>query len=68
MSMGKYRMQAITLAFLAFFAIPPAIIPMLKADTIVKSQLPVNASHKPCISTFQNKIAAAIKVAINTAE
>ena len=67
-SIGKYKIQAITLAVLAFLATPPTIIPMLKVEIIVKSQLPIKAIHDPCISTFQNSIATGITVARETAE
>ena len=62
-SIGKYRIQAITLAVSAFLAIPPTIIPILKVETIVKDQLPINVSHDPCTSTFQKSIATGIIVA-----
>ena len=52
-SMGKYRIQAITLALFMFFAIPPTNNPILKVDTIVKSQLPKNKRKEPCIFIFQ---------------
>ena len=65
-SMGKYRIQAITLALFMFFAIPPTNNPILKVDTIVKSQLPKNKRKEPCIFTFQNSITAKNKVSIDT--
>ena len=65
-NMGKYKMQAITLALFEFFAIPPTIIPMLRVDTIVISQLPKNASQEPLILTFQISIAVGTRVSIDT--
>ena len=44
------------------------IIPMLKADNIVRSQLPKNVSHDPCTLTFQNSIANGIREARDTEE
>ena len=46
-SMGKYSTQAITLALLAFLAIPPTIMPMLNVDSTVRSQLPANPPQEP---------------------
>ena len=48
MSMGKYRTQAITLALLAFLAMPPTIMPMLNVERTVRSQLPANPLQAPC--------------------
>ena len=61
-NIGKYNKQAITFALFEFFAIPPTIIPILKVDIIVNSQLPKNVNHEPCIVTFQKIIATGIKV------
>ena len=47
MSMGKYRIQAITLALLAFLAIPPTIMPILNVERTVRSQLPINPIQEP---------------------
>ena len=41
-SIGKYKIQAMTLALFIFLAIPPTNRPMLNVDTIVKNQLPKN--------------------------
>lgn len=41
---GKYKIQAITLALFVFLATPPTIIPILKVETIVSVQLPKNAN------------------------
>ena len=38
-NIGKNNKQAMTLALFEFFAIPPTIIPILKVDIIVSSQL-----------------------------
>lgn len=65
-SIGKYKIQAITLALFEFLAIPPTIIPILRTDTIVSSQLPKNANHEPLILTFHISIAAGIRVSIDT--
>ena len=65
-NIGKYNAHAITLAVLVFWAMPPTIIPMLKVDTIVSSQLPRKPAHEPYILIFQNIIPAAIKVTIDT--
>ena len=65
-SIGKYNTLAITLAVLVFFAMPPTIIPMLKVDTIVSSQLPRNPVHEPYILIFQNIVPATIKVTTDT--
>ena len=46
-SMGKYSTQAITLALLVFLAIPPTIMPMLKVESTVRSQLPANPPQEP---------------------
>ena len=65
-SMGKYRIQAITLALFMFLAIPPTNKPILKVDTIVKNQLPKKSRKEPCTSIFQNNMAAGNKVSIDT--
>ena len=65
-SMGKYKIQAITLALFIFLAIPPTNNPILKVDTIVKSQLPKNNSKAPCILISQNSMAARNRVSIET--
>ena len=41
-SMGKYKIQAVTLALFVFLASPPTSKPILSVDSIVKSQLPKN--------------------------
>ena len=64
-SIGKYRIQAATLALLVFFAIPPTNNPILKVDSIVKSQLPKNKRKDPCILIFQNSMAAGNRVIID---
>ena len=46
-SIGKYKIQAMTLALFIFLAIPPTNRPMLNVDTIVSSQLPKNKSKEP---------------------
>ena len=57
-SIGKYRTLAITLAIFVSFAIPPTIIPILKVETNVRSQLPINAGQLPRRSTPQKQAAA----------
>ena len=52
-NIGKYRTQAITLAFFEFFAMPPTIIPILKVDIIVRSQLPKNVLSEKVNSTVK---------------
>lgn len=64
-NIGKYRIQAITLALFEFFAIPPTIIPILRVDTIVSSQLPKYADHEPRILTFHISIAVGMSVSID---
>ena len=64
-SIGKYKIQAITLALFIFLAIPPTNRPILKVDTIVKSQLPKNSKIEPCILIFQNSIATENNVSID---
>ena len=67
-SMGKYKIQAITLALFMFLAIPPTNRPMLNVDTIVKNQLPKNKRKEPCILIFQNSIATGKRVRIDTTQ
>ena len=45
------------LAIFSFFAMPPTIIPMLKVETRVRSQLPRNAAGLPGSLTPQNTAA-----------
>lgn len=61
-------MQAITLALLEFFAIPPTIIPILRVDIMVRSQLPEKANSEPLILTFHNRNAAGISVITDTTQ
>jgi hypothetical protein len=65
--MGKYKRQAITLAIFSFFAMPPTIIPMLKVETRVRSQLPKNAAGLMGSLTPQNTAAIGKTKAMETA-
>ena len=65
-NIGKYKIQAITLALFEFFAIPPTIIPILRVVTIASNQLPKNANQSPLILTFHISIAVGISVSIDT--
>ena len=67
-SIGKYKIQAMTLALFIFLAIPPTNRPMLNVDTIVSNQLPKNKSKEPCIFIFQNSIANRNKVSMDTTQ
>ena len=54
-SIGKYKIQAMTLALFIFLAIPPTNRPMLNVDTIVSNQLPFEvmpAAMQKIISMF----------------
>lgn len=46
-SMGKYRMQAITLACFVSFATPPTSVPTESVEIIVMAQLPRKARSDP---------------------
>lgn len=46
-NIGKYNALAITLAIFAFLAIPPTIMPILRIDSTVRIQLPINANRFP---------------------
>lgn len=64
-NIGKYKIQAITLALFEFAATPPTIIPILRVDTIVSNQLPINANQEPLILTFHISVATGISVSID---
>ena len=57
-NMGKYSIQAITLACLLFLAALPTSNPMLSVESMVSSQLPKNASPFPRSCTRQKTVAA----------
>ncbi len=66
-SMGKYRIEAMTLACLVFFATPPASIPTDRVEIMVIAQLPRKARSEPCNRT-PHKSAAADSVTRDTAQ
>ena len=66
-SMGKYRIEAMTLACLVFFATPPASIPTDRVEIMVIAQLPRKATSEPCNRT-PHKRAAADSVTRDTAQ
>lgn len=61
-NIGKYKMQAITLVLLVFLAKPPTIIPILRVDIIVSSQLPIQAIQDPLILTCHMSMETGISV------
>ena len=66
-SMGKYKMQATMLAYLASFATPPTIKPILNVNATARSQLPPKAKREPSILTSQITAAASAKVSRDAA-